>query len=112
MCERSLIGIYDLHSTNLLVYRRDLDVSGGGGGRAAARRSRVAARVRGAQEARRPLDVEEAALETPQLEVSQAQRKLAPCLRDPGFISPNVFAPEKGKGRWRRKRLCSLTPKC
>ena len=87
------------------MYRRDLDVSGGGGGRAAARRSRVAARVRGAQEARRPLDVEEAALETPQLEVSQAQRKLAPCLRDPGFISPNVFAPEKGKGRWRRKRL-------
>ena len=26
MCERSLIGIYDLHSTNLLVYRRDLDI--------------------------------------------------------------------------------------
>jgi len=26
VCGRSLIGIYDLHSTNLLVSRRDLDV--------------------------------------------------------------------------------------
>ena len=43
--------------------------------------------------------VEEAALETPQLEVSQAQRKLAPCLRDPGFISPDVFAPERERER-------------
>ena len=34
VCGRSLIGIYDLHSTNLLVSRRDLDVWLGKGQRA------------------------------------------------------------------------------
>ena len=58
MCERSLIGIYDLHSTNLLMYRTAEAVVPRRGGR-------VWRRVRGAQEARRPLDVEEAALGRP-----------------------------------------------